>query len=157
MTVDQQRYDALGVTGGMIARTPVIDALGRAGLVYRRAHVHNVVCMPSRATMFTGQHPLTHGVVANGVALPEDTPATDPNRTKDGHENWLIMVGICTHLGCIPKGQSLGDAKGDFGGWLCPCHGSHYDTAGRIRKGPAPRNLEVPVYNFVNDTKIKIG
>jgi ubiquinol-cytochrome c reductase iron-sulfur subunit len=94
---------------------------------------------------------------ARNDALPEDTPATDPNRTKGGHENWLIMVGICTHLGCIPKGQSLGDAKGDFGGWLCPCHGSHYDTAGRIRKGPAPRNLEVPVYNFVNDTKIKIG
>ena len=94
---------------------------------------------------------------ARNDALPEDTPATDPNRTKDGHENWLIMVGICTHLGCIPKGQALGDAKGDFGGWLCPCHGSHYDTAGRIRKGPAPRNLEVPVYNFVSDTKIKIG
>jgi ubiquinol-cytochrome c reductase iron-sulfur subunit len=94
---------------------------------------------------------------ARNDALPEDTPATDPNRTKGGHENWLIMVGICTHLGCIPKGQSLGDAKGDFGGWLCPCHGSHYDTAGRIRKGPAPRNLEVPVYNFVSDTKIKIG
>jgi ubiquinol-cytochrome c reductase iron-sulfur subunit len=94
---------------------------------------------------------------ARNDALPEDTPATDPNRTKEGHENWLIMVGICTHLGCIPKGQSLGDKKGDFGGWLCPCHGSHYDTAGRIRKGPAPRNLEVPVYNFVSDTKIKIG
>jgi ubiquinol-cytochrome c reductase iron-sulfur subunit len=95
--------------------------------------------------------------LARNDALPEDTPATDPNRTKDGHENWIIMVGICTHLGCIPKGQSMGDSKGDFGGWFCPCHGSHYDTAGRIRKGPAPRNLEVPVYNFVSDTKIKIG
>jgi ubiquinol-cytochrome c reductase iron-sulfur subunit len=95
--------------------------------------------------------------LARNDALPEDTPATDPNRTKDGHENWLIMVGICTHLGCIPKGQSLGDKKGDFGGWFCPCHGSHYDTAGRIRKGPAPRNLEVPVYEFLSDTKIKIG
>jgi ubiquinol-cytochrome c reductase iron-sulfur subunit len=89
--------------------------------------------------------------------LPERAPATDANRTKKGHENWLIMVGICTHLGCIPKGQSMSDAKGDFGGWFCPCHGSHYDTAGRIRKGPAPRNLEVPPYNFVSDTKIKIG
>jgi ubiquinol-cytochrome c reductase iron-sulfur subunit len=95
--------------------------------------------------------------LARNDALPEDTPATDLNRTLKGHENWLIMVGICTHLGCIPKGQSLGDKKGDFGGWLCPCHGSHYDTAGRIRKGPAPRNLEVPVYSFVSDTKIKIG
>jgi ubiquinol-cytochrome c reductase iron-sulfur subunit len=89
--------------------------------------------------------------------LPEKAPATDPNRTKKGHENWIILVGICTHLGCIPKGQSIGDARGDFGGWFCPCHGSHYDTAGRIRKGPAPRNLEVPPYDFVSDTKIKIG
>jgi len=87
--------------------------------------------------------------------LPD--PASDEARTKKGHEKWLIMVGICTHLGCIPKGQGLSDAKGDFGGWFCPCHGSHYDTAGRIRKGPAPRNLEVPPYEFVSDNKIKIG
>ncbi len=94
---------------------------------------------------------------ARNDALPERAPATDTNRTKKGKENWIVLVGICTHLGCIPKGQSLGDAKGDYGGWFCPCHGSHYDTAGRIRKGPAPRNLEVPEYEFVSDTKIKIG
>ena len=94
---------------------------------------------------------------ARNDALPEKAPATDANRTKKGKENWLVLVGICTHLGCIPKGQSMADAKGDFGGWFCPCHGSHYDTAGRIRKGPAPRNLEVPPYEFVSDTKIKIG
>jgi ubiquinol-cytochrome c reductase iron-sulfur subunit len=89
--------------------------------------------------------------------LPEKAPATDVNRTKNGHENWLVLVGICTHLGCIPKGQSMSDSRGDYGGWFCPCHGSHYDTAGRIRKGPAPRNLEVPPYEFVSATKIKIG
>jgi ubiquinol-cytochrome c reductase iron-sulfur subunit len=89
--------------------------------------------------------------------LPERAPATDANRTKKGHENWMVLVGICTHLGCIPKGQSIGDARGNFGGWFCPCHGSHYDTAGRIRLGPAPRNLEVPPYDFTSDTKIKIG
>jgi ubiquinol-cytochrome c reductase iron-sulfur subunit len=94
---------------------------------------------------------------ARNDALPEKAPASDINRTKKGKENWLVLVGICTHLGCIPKGQSMSDAKGDFGGWFCPCHGSHYDTAGRIRLGPAPRNLEVPVYDFVSDTKIKIG
>ncbi len=94
---------------------------------------------------------------ARNEDLPADALATDVNRTKSGHENWIIMVGICTHLGCIPKGQSLGDAKGDYDGWFCPCHGSHYDTAGRIRKGPAPRNLEVPVYEFLTDTKLKIG
>ena len=94
---------------------------------------------------------------ARNDALPEKAPATDANRTKKGHENWLVLVGICTHLGCIPKGQSMSDSRGDYGGWFCPCHGSHYDTAGRIRKGPAPRNLEVPPYEFVSDTRIKIG
>ena len=94
---------------------------------------------------------------ARNDALPERTPATDLNRTKKGKENWLVLVGICTHLGCIPKGQSIADARGDFGGWFCPCHGSHYDTSGRIRRGPAPRNLEVPSYEFVSDTKVKIG
>jgi ubiquinol-cytochrome c reductase iron-sulfur subunit len=89
--------------------------------------------------------------------LPDRTNAADTARTKKGHENFLVLVGVCTHLGCIPKGQSLADQKGDFGGWFCPCHGSHYDTAGRVRKGPAPRNLEVPPYEFVSDTKIKIG
>jgi ubiquinol-cytochrome c reductase iron-sulfur subunit len=94
---------------------------------------------------------------ARNDALPETTPGTDANRVKKGHENFLVLVGICTHLGCIPKGQSLGDAKGEFGGWFCPCHGSHYDTSGRIRKGPAPRNLDVPPYEFTSNTKIKIG
>jgi ubiquinol-cytochrome c reductase iron-sulfur subunit len=89
--------------------------------------------------------------------LPDPTRASDTQRTKKGHESILVLVGICTHLGCIPKGQSLSDAKGDYGGWFCPCHGSHYDTAGRIRKGPAPRNLEVPPYEFVTDTRIRIG
>jgi len=87
--------------------------------------------------------------------LPD--PQTDMERTKEAHENWLVMVGICTHLGCIPKGQKVGDVRGDYSGWFCPCHGSHYDTSGRIRKGPAPRNLDVPPYEFVSDTQIKIG
>ncbi len=79
-------------------------------------------------------------------------PQTDEERTKPGHENWLIMIANCTHLGCVPVGDS-----GDFDGWFCPCHGSHYDTAGRIRKGPAPKNLVVPPYDFVTDTLVKIG
>ena len=94
---------------------------------------------------------------ARNDMLPDATPADDKNRTKKGKENWLVMVGVCTHLGCVPKGQGLSDAKGDFGGWFCPCHGSHYDISGRIRKGPAPRNLEIPPYEFVSDSKIKIG
>ncbi|WP_333795574.1 ubiquinol-cytochrome c reductase iron-sulfur subunit [Hyphomicrobium sp.] len=94
---------------------------------------------------------------ARNDLLPESAPALDSNRVKEGKTNWMVLVGICTHLGCIPKGQAIGDSKGDYGGWFCPCHGSHYDTSGRIRKGPAPRNLEVPPYEFVSDTKIKIG
>ncbi len=94
---------------------------------------------------------------ARNAGMPENATSADANRVKAGKENWLVMVGICTHLGCIPKGQSIADTKGDFGGWFCPCHGSHYDTAGRVRKGPAPRNLDVPVYSFLSDTKIKIG
>lgn len=97
--------------------------------------------------------------LARNEAFPDGSqpPALDSNRVKKGHEKWLVLVGICTHLGCIPKGSSMGDARGDYGGWFCPCHGSHYDTSGRIRRGPAPRNLEVPPYEFLSDTKIKIG
>lgn len=84
-------------------------------------------------------------------------PQTLAERTKPGHEQWLITMGVCTHLGCIPQGASPGEVKGEFGGYFCPCHGSHYDTAARIRKGPAPLNLQVPVYEFVSDTQIKIG
>ena len=95
---------------------------------------------------------------AENGGLPDPAaPAIDANRVNKGKENWLVLVGVCTHLGCIPKGQSIADSKGDFGGWFCPCHGSHYDTSGRIRKGPAPRNLDVPVYTFVSDSKIKVG
>ncbi|MFV2093188.1 MAG: ubiquinol-cytochrome c reductase iron-sulfur subunit [Hyphomicrobiales bacterium] len=85
------------------------------------------------------------------------TSAADENRVVKGRENWLIMVGICTHLGCIPKGQGINDERGDYDGWFCPCHGSHYDSAGRIRKGPAPENLLIPVYTFLSDTTIQIG
>ena len=79
-------------------------------------------------------------------------PASDAERVKEGHEEWLVMIGVCTHLGCIPVGEA-----GDYHGWFCPCHGSHYDTAARIRKGPAPTNLDVPPYEFTTDTTIVIG
>lgn len=84
-------------------------------------------------------------------------PQTDAERTKEGHENWLVQLGVCTHLGCVPLGQNPSDSKGEYDGWFCPCHGSHYDTSGRIRKGPAPSNLEIPPFAFLNDETIKIG
>ncbi|AUQ60197.1 ubiquinol-cytochrome c reductase iron-sulfur subunit [Phaeobacter inhibens] len=79
--------------------------------------------------------------------------ASDENRTLDDSGEWLVMMGVCTHLGCVP----LGDGAGDFNGWFCPCHGSHYDTAGRIRKGPAPENLPVPAAEFIDETTIQLG
>jgi ubiquinol-cytochrome c reductase iron-sulfur subunit len=84
-------------------------------------------------------------------------PETLEQRTKEGKTNWLITMGVCTHLGCIPLGSAEGEVKGDFGGYFCPCHGSSYDTAARIRKGPAPKNLQVPEYAFLSDTVVKIG
>jgi ubiquinol-cytochrome c reductase iron-sulfur subunit len=90
---------------------------------------------------------------AKAVPLTElKDPATDEQRTKPGHEQWLIMIANCTHLGCIPTGQA-----GEFDGWFCPCHGSEYDSAGRIRKGPAPKNLVLPEYEFITDTLVQIG
>lgn len=95
---------------------------------------------------------------ANKVALGSlRDPQTLAERTKPGKENWLITLGVCTHLGCVPLGAAAGEVKGEFGGYFCPCHGSHYDTAGRIRKGPAPLNLEVPEFAFISDTVVKIG
>ncbi len=82
-------------------------------------------------------------------------PQSDHHRVIKA--DWLVVNGSCTHLGCVPLGNQVGSDRGDFGGWFCPCHGSHYDTAGRVRKGPAPKNLFVPPYVFVSDTKIKIG
>ncbi len=80
-------------------------------------------------------------------------PALDQNRTMDKEGQWLVMIGVCTHLGCVP----LGNHDGEYGGWFCPCHGSYYDSAGRIRRGPAPRNLDIPLAVWINDTTIKLG
>jgi ubiquinol-cytochrome c reductase iron-sulfur subunit len=88
-------------------------------------------------------------------------PQTDNARVTDTAKKvrpeWLIMIGVCTHLGCVPLGNNPGDPKGEFGGWFCPCHGSMYDTSGRIRKGPAPLNLAIPGYLFTSDTLVRVG
>ena len=91
--------------------------------------------------------------IARNANIDSTAEATDPNRSLGDSEEWLVMMGVCTHLGCVP----LGDGAGDFNGWFCPCHGSHYDTAGRIRRGPAPENLPVPVAAFDGETTIVLG
>ena len=95
---------------------------------------------------------------ANAVDLGElRDPQSLADRTAEGKPQWLITLGVCTHLGCVPLGSAEGENKGDYGGYFCPCHGSHYDTAARIRRGPAPTNLEVPEYVFTTDTTVRIG
>ena len=95
---------------------------------------------------------------AGDVTMKQLTdPQSDKDRVKAGHEQWLVVVGVCTHLGCVPIGNRPSDQRGEYGGWFCPCHGSQYDTSGRVRVGPAPSNLPVPPYAYLTDTRIKIG
>lgn len=103
---------------------------------------------------------LTPAEISAANATPLNSlrdPQTLAERTKEGKGNWLITLGVCTHLGCVPLGVGEGENKGPFGGYFCPCHGSAYDTAGRIRSGPAPKNLEVPEYTFTSDTVVTVG
>lgn len=103
---------------------------------------------------------LTPKEIAEADAVPLSSlrdPQTLDERTKPGHKDMLITMGVCTHLGCVPLGAAEGEIRGEFGGYFCPCHGSSYDTAARIRKGPAPKNLEVPEYSFTSDTVISVG
>ena len=103
---------------------------------------------------------LTPKEIAEADAVPVASlrdPQTLAQRTKEGKKNWLITLGVCTHLGCVPLGAGEGETRGEFGGYFCPCHGSVYDTAARIRKGPAPKNLAVPEYAFKSDTVVQIG
>ena len=103
---------------------------------------------------------LTPAEIQQANAVPVSSlrdPNTLAERTKEGHQDMLVTMGVCTHLGCVPLGAVEGENKGEYGGYFCPCHGSHYDTAARIRKGPAPTNLVVPDYEFTSDTVIQVG
>ncbi len=157
---------AMGLAGTAAVAWPIIDSMNPAADVRALASTE-VDLSPIEEGMaitvlwrgnpvFIRHRTAAEIETARGVpldVLPD--PETDEARVKK--PQWLIMVGVCTHLGCIPKGQRVGEAKGEFGGWFCPCHGSHYDTSGRIRKGPAPSNLPVPPYQFLDDTTIEIG
>ena len=96
-------------------------------------------------------------IAAAEAVKPADLIDPEKDSERAPKPEWLVLVGVCTHLGCIPLGTSQGETKGEFDGWFCPCHGSHYDTSGRIRKGPAPKNLTVPEYTFISDNVVKIG
>ncbi len=154
---------AMGAVGAAAAVWPLIDQLNPDASVLALASIEFDLSTLSEGQSVTIKWrglPMfvryrTPEEIAQAKAVPLSDlkdPQTDAERVKEGHEQWLIMIANCTHLGCVPVGES-----GDFGGWFCPCHGSHYDTAGRIRKGPAPLNLIQPEYEFLSDTIVKIG
>jgi len=154
---------AIAAVGGCAAAWPLIDSMNPAADVLALASIEvdlspikegQTIKVKWRGVPVFIRHRTAADIAeARKVPMGElKDPQTDEDRVQKGHDQWLVMVGVCTHLGCIP----LGDA-GDYKGWFCPCHGSHYDTAGRIRKGPAPKNLTVPQYSFLSDNRIKIG
>tara|TARA_X000000950_G_scaffold283656_1_gene384973 strand:- start:10424 stop:10999 length:576 start_codon:yes stop_codon:yes gene_type:complete len=156
----------LAVAGGLAAGWTLIDTMNPAkdvlALSTTEVDLSLIEKGKSLTVMWRGKpvfirHRTTDEIAqAKSVNLDDLIHKVDDD-TRVIKDEWLIVLGVCTHLGCVPLGQKTGDAKGEFGGWFCPCHGSHYDTSGRIRKGPAPLNLDVPPYEFVSDEIIKIG
>jgi ubiquinol-cytochrome c reductase iron-sulfur subunit len=175
---------AAGAVGTAATLIPIIDQMNPSADVLALASIEIDLApiQPGQAVTFTWRsHPLfvrrrTPDEVAAAKAvnvgelldplarnrnLPENAPATDENRLNRtgtaAKPEWLVLVGVCTHLGCTPEASTSTSKQGDYGGWLCHCHGSQYDTAGRVRVGPAPQNLEVPLYTFLSDTRIRVG
>ena len=155
----------LGATGGVLALasslTPSADVLA---LATTEVDVGQLEPGQAITVMWQGKPVFVRRRTAAEVEEAKNTPLdalkdpqSDADRTVAGKEEFLVVVGVCTHLGCIPNGQKDADVKGEYDGWYCPCHGSHYDISGRIRKGPAPTNLPVPKYEFTSDTSILIG
>ncbi len=157
---------AVGAAGVGLAAWPFIDSMNPSADVLALASTElslEPIELGQRITVtWRGKPVFIEHRTDDQIALAradDDAALIDPetDRARVHREAWLVVVGICTHLGCIPLGQKKGDARGEYGGWFCPCHGSHYDASGRIRKGPAPRNLDVPPYAFITDTRIEIG
>jgi ubiquinol-cytochrome c reductase iron-sulfur subunit len=157
---------AAGAIGVGAAVWPLIDSMNPAEDVLALASTEvdlSAIEVGQRVTVtwrgkpvFIDHRPAEAIEEAREVDLDElQDPQADADRVIK--PEWLVLVGVCTHLGCVPLGQAAGSARGDWGGWFCPCHGSHYDKSGRIRKGPAPKNLAVPEYEFLDDTTIRIG
>ncbi len=157
---------AVGAVGAACAAWPFIDQMNPAADTLALASIEfdtGTVAEGMAVTVKWRGKPVfvrhrTPQEIEEARAVPLDElrdPQSDTARAIKPEQ--LIVVGVCTHLGCVPLGQKPSDPRGEYGGWFCPCHGSHYDTSGRIRKGPAPRNLEVPEYKFVSDTVVRIG
>lgn len=157
---------AFGVVGGALAAWPLINSLNPAkdtlALATVEVDISGIPKGEAKTIMWQGKPVFVRHRTDEEIKMAEAVEVqalTDKQSDKERVQRpeWLVTVGVCTHLGCVPVGQKMTDTRGDYGGWFCPCHGSHYDTSGRIRKGPAPKNLAVPPYEFINDTTIKIG
>ncbi len=157
---------SFGVIGGAIAAWPLINSLNPAkdtlALATVEVDIGDIPKGGSKTVMWRGKPVFIRHRTEEEIKSAQEVDVasltdkqSDEERVK--RKEWLVAIGVCTHLGCIPQGQKPTENRGEYGGWFCSCHGSAYDTSGRIRKGPAPKNLVVPPYEFVSNTKIKIG
>lgn len=159
---------AVGAVGTAAVVWPFIDSMNPSAdvLAQSTTDVDLSQIQPGQAitVMWQGKPVFIRNRTPEEINAAEQTPLSelidpqsDQARVKTGKAQWLVVVGICTHLGCVPNGQKPSQDRGKYGGWLCPCHGSLYDTSGRVRRGPAPTNLVVPPYTFLSETSIRIG
>ena len=157
---------AMGAVGAGAVAWPLIDSMNPSAEVLALSSTEvdlSPIVEGQRITVtWRGSPVFIDHRTADQITQAEDVAvATLPDPESDAdrvlRSEWLVVIGVCTHLGCVPLGQKTGQNRGEFGGWFCPCHGSHYDTSGRIRRGPAPTNLPVPPYEFTGDTTIVIG
>lgn len=157
---------AFGAVGAGAVAWPIIQSMNPAAdtLAMSTTEVDLTPIQPGQAitVMWRGKPVFVRRRTPEEISEAEKVNVADLRDKQSDQDRvkkpeWLIVVGICTHLGCVPVGQKPTENRGEFGGWFCPCHGSEYDTSGRIRKGPAPKNLEVPQYTFLSDTLVRIG
>ncbi len=157
---------AVGVVGTGIALWPFVHSMNPAAdtlaLSSTEVDISSIPAGGAITVLWRGKPVfIRHRTPEEIATAQKDDTTSMPDQQKDADRvvkpEWLILVGVCTHLGCVPQGQKAGEPRGEFGGWFCPCHGSHYDTSGRIRKGPAPQNLEKPDYVFKDANIVQIG
>ncbi len=157
---------AFGAVGAVSFAAPLINSLNPAkdtlALATTEVDVSSIPVGEAKTVMWRGKpvfikHRTPEEIEEARSVEISALPDKQADEERVQKPEWLVVIGICTHLGCVPTGQKQSDAHGDYDGWFCPCHGSHYDTSARIRKGPAPKNLQVPPYEFISDTVIKIG
>lgn len=157
---------AMGAVGAGTALWPFVDSMNPAkdtlAVAETEVNIAAIEVGQSVTVVWRGKpvfirHRTPAEIEAARAVNLDELRDKESDETRVKKPEWLVMVGVCTHLGCVPLGNRSGQPKGEYNGWFCPCHGSHYDEAGRIRKGPAPTNLAVPAYEFISDTVIRIG